>query len=40
MPARADLVRKARREAIEVSLVDLLNHIDAATAVLGSTVPA
>lgn len=40
MSVRADLVRMARQGAIEISLVDLLNDMDAVTAVLSSTVPA
>ncbi|KAE8753656.1 hypothetical protein FSO04_43900 [Paraburkholderia madseniana] len=39
MPPRADLAGQARREAVEVSLLNLLNNYDAETAVLSDAVP-
>ncbi len=39
MPSRADLIRPAQREAIAVSLCDLLNATDAVTAHLSDKVP-
>lgn len=39
MPRDADLLRRARRGALEVSLLDLLDDRDAVTAQLSDRVP-
>ena len=40
MPDRANHIRQARSQAIEVSLLDLLNRRDATTSILTDKLPA
>jgi hypothetical protein len=40
MARDTDLLRQARRDALEVCLLDLLGSLDAVTAVLSDSVPA